>query len=425
MNKEKDDEIEDVKMNKEDKQKDEKMNKEDKQKDEKMIVQDIPLDMLKDNPYDTRKKVGDIENLAKSIEKRGLQNPISVVKAEDNFYYIVHGHRRSYAYRFLKRETIPAIVRKDSTTAGLMLDLAIENLQRKDLSPVEKGEIIEKLVYQEIPSVKNIENVLSIINQVKFNKDKDRIEEGTGGAGFNKEDIDKAEEMLNIIGIHPNTAHVYVKLLLLPKEIQENVATVVKTVPEGKIGVKVAHELTRIKDPEIQKELSEKAIKDKITYMQMKNVVDKIIDDDSDIARKSITSSSERRTEDDVGATKLTEDLFMLSSKIDGFRSKLPLVQGRLDKAQWIASMERMKKSCMDMVKNINNLVHEDLKFEERLEYVNLDLEVEVTKEHRYHLPRKSIELLDVKEGDVLLLQIGGVKKIPKPKLIDLGKDLK
>ena len=69
---------------------------------QELEVQDIDIDLLIDNPYDKRKKSGDIEGLAESIKERGLQNPISVVKVEDH-YIIVSGHRRTHAYRYLKR----------------------------------------------------------------------------------------------------------------------------------------------------------------------------------------------------------------------------------------------------------------------------------------------------------------------------------
>ncbi len=149
-------------------------------------VENIPVDLLRDNPYDQRKKYGDIEGLAESIKERGLQNPISVIKVEDHFV-IAHSHRRAHAFRYLKRKKIPGFVRKESTPENLMMDLAIENLQRKDLLPTEKGATIEQLFYT-IPNVQNnINRIQSLLNQVKGYGRK-----GATGDSFTEEDIFRA-----------------------------------------------------------------------------------------------------------------------------------------------------------------------------------------------------------------------------------------
>lgn len=375
-----------------------------------MNVEEIPLESLQDNPYSLRKKYEDIESLAKSIEERDLQNPISVIKT-NNYHVIVHGHRRTRAYRFLNRKTIPGIIRKESTSIDLMLDLAAENLQRKDLSPIEKGNTLEQL-FNTIPSVQNnIISATTLINQLRNDKLMRRKKKISNG--YNEKDIIQAKKFLNIIGMSPNTAIVYIRLLSLPENIQQNVVSAnnANAIPEGKMGVKSAYELTRINDPEVQQQLSEKVTKDKATHVQVKHIVDKLIEGDDTLIRKGATSSAERRTDDDVGAAKLTEDLFLLSAKVDSFRSKLPLVCGRLEKVEWTASLKKMKKTCMDMVRNINNLLHDDIKIEELIEYANIDLEVNIISDLRYRLPNNVIETLGAKEGDVLLLKIEGIKK--------------
>ena len=376
------------------------------------LVQEIDIDLLEDNPYDQRKKVGDIEGLAESIKERGLQNPITVVKVEDHFV-IAHGHRRTYAFRHLKRKKIPAIVRKDSTPEDLMIDLAIENLQRKDLLPIEKGNTIEQLFYT-IPNVQNnAERVLSLISQAKWYGKKNNI-----GEGFTEEDIFKAKKFLGLIGISTSMAMVYVRLLSLPENMKRNVVLAGNaTFPDGSITVKSAYELTRISDPEIQKQLYDTAIKDKIPHKEIRHIVNELIDNDDKIARISKTGSAKKRTDYDADATKLTKDLLIMSSRIDNFRSKkLPFVYGNLEKVQWRASLDNMKKVCLEMVKNINDLVREDMKIEELLEFANANLEINITNEMRYRFPNRIADILKVKEGDILLLKVEGIKRFP-PKL--------
>lgn len=373
-------------------------------------VEDIPIDLLRDNPYDQRKRYGDIESLAESIKERGLQNPISVIKVED-YFVIAHGHRRAHAFRYLKRKTIPAFVRKESTPEGLMMDLAIENLQRKDLLPIEKGSTIEQLFYT-IPNVQNnINRIKSLISQIKSYDRNDYI-----GEGFTEEDISRAKKLLVLIGLSTTSANIYLRLLSLPEDIQRNVVSVdnVNLIPEGCIATKSAYELTRIGDTGLQKELFQKAVEDKMSHIEIKHVVDELIEKNGTVARKANRGSPKRKTEDDAGMIKLTKELLSMSSNIENFRCKyLPIVSGRLEKVQWAASLNNMKKTCLDTVKNINGLLREDMKDDELLEYVNVDLEINVTSGMRYVFPHRVAEMLNVKEGDILLLKIEGIKRAP------------
>lgn len=380
-------------------------------------VEDIPLDLLRDNPYDQRKRSGDIEGLAESIKEHGLQNPISVIKVEEHFV-IVSGHRRTHAFRYLKRNKIPAIIRKESTPEDLMIDLAIENMQRKDLLPTEKGAVIEQLFYTISNVQKNIARVLSLLSQVKVYGKTENV-----GEGFTDEDVISAKHFLNMIGMSTTAASVYIRLCLLPEEIQRNVVNADNTslIPEGCIVTKSAYELTRIKDPKLQKDLFQKAVQDKMSHIELKNVVDELIEKNGTIARKGNRGSSKRKTEDDAGTARLTKELLTLSSNIENFRCKyLPIVSGRLEKAQWVASLNKMKKTCLDTIKNINNLLHEDMKYEELLEEANVDLEINITGDMRYKFPSRIAEILKVKEGDILFLKIEGIKRFP-PKLDEVG----
>ena len=376
------------------------------------LVQEIDIDLLEDNPYDQRKKVGDIESLAESIKERGLQNPISVVKVKDHFI-IAHGHRRTYAFRHLKRKKIPAFVRKESTSEDLMIDLAIENLQRKDLLPIEKGATIEQL-FCTIPNVKNDANrVVPLISQVKCYGKQDNI-----GEGFTEEDIFKAKKFLGLIGMSTSMAMVYVRLLSLPDNIQKNIVTAGNaTFPDGSITVKSAYELTRISDSEVQKQLYDKVIEDKMSHKDVRHVVNKLIENNDKVARISKTGSVKKKTDYGTDASKLTEDLFAMSSRIDSFREKkLPFVYEDLEKIQMRASLDKMKKACLETVHNINDLLRKDLKIEESLELVNADLEITITNEMRYRFPSRLTDILKAKEGDILLLKVEGIRRLP-PKL--------
>ncbi len=142
-----------------------------------METQDINLKDLKPNPFQKRKAYGDISSLAESIAQRGLQNPICVIKVKGNGYVIVSGHRRFEAFRYLKRKTIPAYIRKESNENDLVKDIAIENLQRKDLTPIELAETLLQLIYTIETVRKEPSRAMTLLNQIK-------LYESRGGSGF-------------------------------------------------------------------------------------------------------------------------------------------------------------------------------------------------------------------------------------------------
>ena len=78
-----------------------------------------------------------IDELAESIKKHGIINPITVRRL-GNKYEIIAGERRFKASQSIGLKEIPAIVIEadDKKTAELALN---ENIQRKELSPIEEG----------------------------------------------------------------------------------------------------------------------------------------------------------------------------------------------------------------------------------------------------------------------------------------------
>jgi ParB family chromosome partitioning protein len=95
------------------------------------------------NPDQPRVKVdpAGIKDLADSIERHGLLQPILVRRGEGGFV-LVAGQRRLLAFKELGRATVPAIV-----TSGDPAEIAlIENLQREALDPFEEAAAIRRLM---------------------------------------------------------------------------------------------------------------------------------------------------------------------------------------------------------------------------------------------------------------------------------------
>ena len=98
---------------------------------------EIEIDLIDLNPYQPRTNFNqkDIDELASSIKELGLIQPITI-KTKDNRYELISGERRLRAFKVLKLKSIPAYVRKADDQASLEMAL-VENIQRKDLDPIE------------------------------------------------------------------------------------------------------------------------------------------------------------------------------------------------------------------------------------------------------------------------------------------------
>ena len=383
-------------------------------------VVEIPLKDLKPNPFQKRKAYGDIPSLAESISQQGLQNPISVIKIKENGYVIVSGHRRFEAFKCLKRKTIPAYIRKESNENDLVKDIAIENLQRKDLTPVELAETLLQLIYTIETVRKEPSRAMTLLNQIKLYNSREGVgSDFTGKYGFREEDLFLAMKVLKLVGMSVNTATSYIRILQLPEEIQDSIVSsnknTVNALPDGKINVKLAYELTRINDADLQKDLFNKAVLEKLKYINVKPLVDEIVQNEQYEYRNLGKGSGKARSKADGGMLELTDNLFALSSTVWNFRAKLPIVCRRLDKLLWLASLQKMKKACMEMIRSINALLTEDLKAEGMIDFVNSDLELTITAPakkgdgNRFSIPMDKMRELKLKDGDTLMLKVEGV----------------
>ena len=100
----------------------------------------MPIDSIKPNPDQPRTnfKREEIEELAASIEKDGLLQPILVRTMEDGTYQIVAGERRWQACRSIGLKSVPVRIKDADDDTALELAL-IENIQRSDLNPIEEA----------------------------------------------------------------------------------------------------------------------------------------------------------------------------------------------------------------------------------------------------------------------------------------------
>lgn len=115
-------------------------------KDNNLEILEIELEKIQRNPYQPRKIFNEekIKELAQSIKKNGLLQPI-ILKKTISGYYIIAGERRFKAFEILNKKTIPAII-KEYTDEEMMVLATIENLQREDLTALEEATSYKKLM---------------------------------------------------------------------------------------------------------------------------------------------------------------------------------------------------------------------------------------------------------------------------------------
>lgn len=109
-------------------------------------VQALLISKVFPNPDQPRKFFDQVllDELAASISKNGLMQPITVTK-KDGGYMVVAGERRYRACLQLGLDKIPCIV-KAMTEAEVATMAIIENLQRSDITPLEEAKAFQRML---------------------------------------------------------------------------------------------------------------------------------------------------------------------------------------------------------------------------------------------------------------------------------------
>ena len=135
----------------------------------------IEISKIRANPYQPRRNFDEegLKELAESIKENGVFQPVLVRKAL-NGYELVAGERRLRASKLANKKDIPAII-VDFDDKQMMEISLLENIQRKDLSPIEEAsaynQLIRKLNYTQDELAKrigksraNVTNLLRLLN---------------------------------------------------------------------------------------------------------------------------------------------------------------------------------------------------------------------------------------------------------------------
>ncbi len=105
----------------------------------------IPLDKILPNPEQPRREFDqtELESLGASLKTIQLQN-ILVEPANNGYYMLIDGERRTRAARLANLPTLRATVLRQTTqpikTMDRLLMALVANVQRTDLNPIEEGQ---------------------------------------------------------------------------------------------------------------------------------------------------------------------------------------------------------------------------------------------------------------------------------------------
>ncbi len=116
----------------------------------------VDVDKIKPNPFQPRKEFdqAQLESLADSIKQYGVLQALVVTRKEFEKedgglgveYELIAGERRLRASKLAGLSQLPVLIKTGNETDQMKLELAIiENIQREDLSPIDRARAFEKL----------------------------------------------------------------------------------------------------------------------------------------------------------------------------------------------------------------------------------------------------------------------------------------
>ncbi len=111
------------------------------------VNQNISIDSIDSNPFQPRTNFDEqsLDELAASIKKLGIVQPLTVRETSGGRYQLIAGERRLRAARRAGLTHVPAYIRTADDQAMLELAL-VENIQREDLDSVEVAISFQRLI---------------------------------------------------------------------------------------------------------------------------------------------------------------------------------------------------------------------------------------------------------------------------------------
>ena len=193
-------------------------------------VVSIDINKIKPNKYQSRMQFDQekLKELASSIKREGVVQPIIVSPSGDN-YQLVAGERRWWAAKMAELKEIPALVR--TVTDREMFEISlIENIQREDLNAIEEAQAFQR---------------------------------------FMKEFNLSQQELADHLGKTRSTVANILRLINLPEEIKEFLSGKLISAGHARVLLSIPGEKKRI-------DLARKILKEKLTVRETEDIVERL-----------------------------------------------------------------------------------------------------------------------------------------------------
>lgn len=223
------------------------------------IVQRIAVSALRDTGHNTRHEMDDLEALQRTMAEGGLVQPPQVVAYPDGTYSIVVGHRRVAAAQALGWETMDVLVVAAVGQALTHAKRLLENMHRRDLSPIEEAQALKlHWLYMQarVMDAQNGTDHLFACETTSMNQPNPMqritvVTEYLESVGWSrKSPAISQREMLHALGLdmEPERLRKLLRVLALPEDVQN--AAVQAGMSEAAM-----RSLAQLKDPEQQRQL--------------------------------------------------------------------------------------------------------------------------------------------------------------------------
>lgn len=225
----------------------------------------IPVEKIRPSPFLVRKMEvdEDLRRLAENIKEHGNLVPIKV-RPKDGEYECVFGHRRLEAMKLAGIKECEAIVAEiDDNDA--QIQALIENVQRRDMKPVEEGRALHELRV----SLGGISN----------------------------------EKLGEVVGLTARQVRRRLDLLDLPVDIGQEIISTGRKPAEGRLTEKHGRYLRQLRDePELQRQVAEKIKREGISGDQTLPLVQALKSARTPATRKAIVETPVTKTPEEVKA---------------------------------------------------------------------------------------------------------------------------
>lgn len=188
----------------------------------------IPLDQILPNRYQPRTTFleAELDELAQSVKEHGVLQPIVARRKGDGMFELIAGERRFRAAKIAGLQSIPVLVRNSNDEKALAIAL-VENIQRENLNPMEEAKAYSRLMGE-------------------FGLTQDLVSRSVG------------KDRSSIANI--------VRLLTLPKDVQEHIETGVISLGHAKV-------LAGLPTPAAQLQLAQKIVSEQLSVRQIEQMI--------------------------------------------------------------------------------------------------------------------------------------------------------